>query len=793
MQHRIILPGATTLTRLISEVREKATLRLWNKLALIPSAEQRSQLEMLLGPTDCSRLSLLESLKKGPVTISGPAFNEAIERWKTLNDFGLHAENLSTLPAVRLKNLARYAGMTSVFNIARMSPQKRMAVLVAFVLAWETLALDDALDVLDAMLAVIIRDARKIGQKKRLRSLKDLDKSALALASACSYLLKEETPDESIRAEVFSYIPRQKLAEIITLVREIARPSDDNFHEEMVEQYGRVRRFLPHLLNTVKFSSAPAGVTTLNACDYLSREFSSRRQFFDDAPTEIISRSWKRLVINKEKHITRRGYTLCFLSKLQDSLRRRDVYVTGSNRWGDPRARLLQGADWQANRIKVYRSLGHPTDPQEAIKSLGHQLDSRYRQVAARLCENEAVELDVSGPKPRLTISPLASLDEPDSLKRLSKMISDLLPPVDLTELLLEINAHTGFADEFFHASEASARLVDFQATLPLAQIWGGGEVASADGMRFVTPVRTINAGPNRKYFGNNRGITWYNFVSDQYSGFHGIVIPGTLRDSIFVLEGLLEQETGLNPTEIMTDTAGASELVFGLFWLLGYQFSPRLADAGASVFWRMDHDADYGVLNDIARGQSDPRKIVLQWDEMIRTAGSLKLGKVQVSVLVRSLLKSERPSGLTQAIIEVGRINKTLYLLNYIDDEDYRRRILTQLNRGESRHAVARAICHGQKGEIRKRYTDGQEDQLGTLGLVTNAVVLWNTIYMQAALDHLRAQGETLNDEDIARLSPLCHGHINMLGHYSFTLAELVTKGHLRPLKEASEAENVA
>ncbi len=79
------------------------------------------------------------------MTISGPAFNEAIERWKTLNDFGLHAENLSTLPAVRLKNLARYAGMTSVFNIAVMSPQKRMAVLVAFVLAWETLALDDAL------------------------------------------------------------------------------------------------------------------------------------------------------------------------------------------------------------------------------------------------------------------------------------------------------------------------------------------------------------------------------------------------------------------------------------------------------------------------------------------------------------------------------------------------------------------------------------------------------------------------------------------------------------------------
>lgn len=212
---------------------------------------------------------------------------------------------------------------------------------------------------------------------------------------------------------------------------------------------------------------------------------------------------------------------------------------------------------------------------------------------------------------------------------------------------------------------KANARLVDYQSTLPLAQKWGGGEVASADGMRFIAPVRTVHAGPNRKYFGSSRGITWYNFISDQYSGFHGVVVPGTLRDSIFVLEGLLEQQTGLNPTEIMTDTAGCSDLIFGLFWLLGYQFSPRLADAGASIFWRVDKDADYGVLNDIARGQSNPRKIVLQWDEMIRAAGSLKLGKVQASVLVRSLLKSERPSGLTQAIIEVGRINKTLYLLN--------------------------------------------------------------------------------------------------------------------------------
>jgi TnpA family transposase len=118
-----------------------------------------------------------------------------------------------------------------------------------------------------------------------------------------------------------------------------------------------------------------------------------------------------------------------------------------------------------------------------------------------------------------------------------------------------------------------------------------------------------------RKYFGSNKGITWYNFVSDQYASFHGIVIPSTLRDSIFVLEGLLEQQTDLNPSEIMTDTAGASDLVFGLFWLLGYQFSLRLADAGDAIFWRTDKSADYGVLNELARCNMNTSRIEQHWE----------------------------------------------------------------------------------------------------------------------------------------------------------------------------------
>jgi TnpA family transposase len=267
-------------------------------------------------------------------------------------------------------------------------------------------------------------------------------------------------------------------------------------------------------------------------------------------------------------------------------------------------------------------------------------------------------------------------------------------------------------------------------------------------------------------------------------------VIPGTLRDSLYLLEGLLEQETSLKPVEIMTDTAGVSDVIFGLFWLLGYQFSPRLADIGETRFWRMDRQADYGLLNDVARYQISQKLIEDNWDDMLRVAGSLMVGTIRASELLRSLLRSKKPSTLARAIGMLGRIPKTVYLLNFVDDEAYRRRILTQLNRGESRHNLARTIFHGRRGELRQRYREGQEDQLSALGLVENVVVLWNTLYMNTALDHLRNQGVDVRSEDVARLSPLSYEHINFLGQYSFDLTESVAKGELRPLRNRDKGE---
>ena len=574
-------------------------------------------------------------------------------------------------------------------------------------------------------------------------------------------------------------------------------------------------------------------------------------------PLAVVGKGWQRLALangpgdtaggnghHVDDRVDRKAYALGTLEALHEAMRGREVYIEPSERWSDPRAKLLSGAAWEAARPGVLRALELPSDPDGYLLEAGEQLDDAYRWVAEGLPENAAVSIGSEGVS--LDIAKLDRLEEPVSLEGLRNTLGAMIPRVDLPDLLLELHVRTGLADEFDHVAEgsgarvrdlhrsvcavllaeacnvglkplvdpsdpaltrsrlswvqqnyvrdetlarANARLVDAQGEIPIVSAWGTGEVASVDGLRFVVPVRTVNAGPNPRYFGRGRGITYLNYVSDRSTGFHGIVVPGTLRDSLFLLDGLLEHQTSLDPKEITSDTAGYSDVIFGLFFLLGYQFSPRLADAGEARFWRIDRAADYGPLDDLSRRNTIKTETIREnWEDILRVAGSLKLGTVKASDLVRALQAGSKQSELAKAIAEVGRIAKSLFLLSYVDDEAYRRRVLIQLNRHEKRHSVARELFHGNRGQVRKRYREGQEDQLSSLGLVLNAVALWNTLYLDKAISQLREEDQKIRDEDLARVSPLMHGHVRVLGRYHFQLDESVAEGGSRPLRDPAE-----
>ncbi len=153
--------------------------------------------------------------------------------------------------------------------------------------------------------------------------------------------------------------------------------------------------------------------------------------------------------------------------------------------------------------------------------------------------------------------------------------------------------------------------------------------------------------------------------------------------------------------------------------------------------------------------------------------------------MLISRLQASPRKNSLTKALQEYGRVAKTLFVLRYLESEDYRRRINLQLNKGESLHALRGFLFFAEEARIRRRHLDDQIDQANCLNLVTNAVIAWNTVYIAEVLRQLRDEGRSISPEAIAHLSPAMYAHINRYGKYSFDVDQL-PPGELRPLRAA-------
>lgn len=187
-------------------------------------------------------------------------------------------------------------------------------------------------------------------------------------------------------------------------------------YEELVDRYNSVRRFLPTLLRTVVFEGIQAGQPLLDAWAFLGRIENQRRPDMRHAPLEGVPSAWRRLVKPpRQADVDRRAYTLCTLERLQESLRRRDVLVSRSERWGNPRIKLLQGAQWEATRSQVCRALNRHESPEPELEALAHQLDAAYQRTAEHFPTNAAVRIEPVKGRDTITLTGLDKLDEPPS------------------------------------------------------------------------------------------------------------------------------------------------------------------------------------------------------------------------------------------------------------------------------------------------------------------------------------------------------------------------------------------
>lgn len=838
---KLVRPGVTVLERMVGIVRTRAMKETHKRMKPLLTLPVRRFLTQLLEHESQIHAVRFSWLRRPATSNSPKAILTAIEKIRFLRDHQVHQWDVSSLNPNRLKFLANLAKKSSVKGFKQMPIAKRYPLLIAFAHQLLIEATDEAADLFIRCLSETHARARNDLKAFRQREAVAINEKVRLLKQLGSVVLDPQVDDPKVRSDIFEQVTPEELEAAITDCNRLVRPTQDESYDYFAARYSYIRQFAPAFLDTFSFRSNRENDPLLEAIAVLKQlNTTGKRQVPDSAPMTFVTAPWKSYLRDEEGKIQRRYYEMCVLWELRNALRSGNLWVEGSRRYADPESYLIPKDQWPSMRAEFCQMMSLPEQGKQQLQDLNQQLDAEMTQFMETLKDNPNVRLEDD----RIVLSPLEAQEQSTRHKKLKALVNQCLPKIDLTDLLIEVDLLTGFSDHLVHMgghqtrsretklylyaallsqacnlgpqamarsadlsyerllwhnnwfldestlTKATTELVNYHHQLPLAKSWGGGTLSSSDGQRFPVTVKNTQSVALPKYFGYGKGVTFYTWLSDQFSQYGIKVIPSTCRDSTYVFDGVKDNETELEILEHTTDTAGFTEVVFAFFDLCGLKFSPRIRDLGKQKLYRFKTQPD-PLLKPLFEGRIKPKRIVEPWDEMLRVAASLQYGYVTSSLLMSKLSSFPEPNRLLQAFQEYGRLVKTIYILRYYNSLDHRRRVNRQLNKGEAVQGLRRFLVVARQGELRQRYQEGLENQASCLTLVSNAVVIWNTVYLQAALDYIEKQGYEVTEEDRARFSPARYEHINPHGKMIFDIEKTRALKGLRPLRGIKKARD--
>ena len=315
--------------------------------------------------------------------------------------------------------------------------------------------------------------------------------------------------------------------------------------------------------------------------------------------------------------------------------------------------------------------------------------------------------------------------------------------------------------------NRALAMVIAAQSELPMAANWGSGISASSDG-QFFSAARQGEAMNliNAKY-GSEPGLKAYTHVSDQFGPFATQNIPATVNEAPYILEGLLMNEVGRKIKEQYADTGGFTDNVFAVTALLSYRFIPRIRDLPSKRLYLFDPGAAPKELRGLIGGKIREKLIIDNWPDILRAVATLAAGVMPPSQLMRKLASYPRQHELAVALREIGRIERTLFIIEWLLDADMQRRAQIGLNKGEAHHALKNALRIGRQGEIRDHTTEGQHYRMAGLNLLAAIIIYWNSKHLGIAVNSRKRASLDCSPDLLAHISPLGWAHILLTGEY--------------------------
>jgi len=538
-----------------------------------------------------------------------------------------------------------------------------------------------------------------------------------------------------------------------------------------------------------------------------------------------IPRKWWSLIAEQPQgqpyplQIHRRNFEMCVFSQILLELQSGDLFIAGSYEFGDYYSQLISWEEYETLVEEYGTQVNLPTQGKLFVAKLKSRLESLAQATDKAFPEND----EVNYRKDKLVVRK-PQRKNPKGFTELKSLMVERINPVNLLDTLTDTEKWLNWTRFFkpisgyeaklenpmarylaatfcygcnIGPSQTARALTDFNRR-ELAQVhqrhidsdklqsaidevtnaynrfllpkqWGSGKHASVDGTKWDIYEQNLLAEYHLRY-GGYGGIGYYH-VSDTYIALFSHFIPCGVLEAIYLLDGLQNNKSDIQPDTIHGDTHSQSATVFGLAYLLGISLMPRIRGWQKLTFYRPHSTARYQHIDNLFTDTVNWQLIETHLPDLLRVAISIKTGKINASTILRKLGTNSPKNKLFQAFHELGCVVRTGFLLQYLSDVDLRSMAHAASNKSEAFNSFAKWLSFGGEGVISTNNRDELRQIIKYNHLIANCLIFYNVVEMSRILNDLMQEGILVEPEAVAALSPFLTQHVNRFGRYSLDL----------------------